>query len=245
MNTFYTAIFSLLFVGFNASAQIGSLDHDLTFVPVSPCRILDTRVGGGIISATATRDFIVRTASTGNFTSQGGSSTNCEMNAGVNTAAIAVNLTVVSPAASGYITAYPAGTTKPLAATVNFNTGDVRGNFAIVQVNQSAATQLSIFTSSATHVVGDIVGYYSRPKASILDCITSSPQILAIPANGYSSITLTACPASFTSTATNCLAGNSGMQLLAVDPYKCTAVNTNQFTTNLTATQRCCRVPGR
>ncbi len=149
-----------------ASAQLGSLSTDLVYTPVTPCRIIDTRyAAAGQIAAGLVRSF--KGWTTTNFASQGGAGgSNCNIPASTNTAAIVVNFTVVAPAAVGYITAFPGNVAQPLAASLNFNAGDVKGNNAILKLDQTNATnQLKIYTTSTTHLVADVVGYYAKPVA--------------------------------------------------------------------------------
>ena len=150
-----------------ASAQLGSSSTDLVYTPVTPCRIIDTRsAAAGQMAAGSVRSFNGWTVT--DFVNQGGLSSNCNIPANTNTAAIVVYFTVVSPSAAGYITTYPnvIGATQPVASTVNFGAGEVKGNNATLKLNQSVATgHFSVFTSSATHLVADVVGYYAKPTA--------------------------------------------------------------------------------
>ncbi len=176
-------ILALLVTATSSSAQIGSAGSDLVFTPVTPCRIFDTRTsqgGTGSIVAGGIKQFAVRDVAS--FASQGGTSTNCNLNASVNTAAIAVYLTVVTPATAGWITAYPSNATLPLAATVNFKAGDVLGNTTIVGVSQTSSPSLAIYSSSLVDVVGDVVGYYSKPVATPLQCVETGSNQVAVAA---------------------------------------------------------------
>lgn len=83
--------------------------------------------------------------------------------------ALAVNITAVSPKASGYLTAWNGWSTPPLASTLNFTAGSVVPNFAIVPVGScafdlscSGMPYIGIYngSGSATHVVVDIVGFF-------------------------------------------------------------------------------------
>ena len=130
MKFFFVVLAATLTFTSTAFAQIGSVASDLVYTPVTPCRIFDTRTsagGTGPIPAAGTKNFMI--LGQASYASQGGAASNCGITASINTAAVAVNFTVVSPATPGYITAYPFGTTKPTAATVNFNAGDVRVTF--------------------------------------------------------------------------------------------------------------------
>jgi hypothetical protein len=148
-----------------ASAQLGSLSTDLVYTPVTPCRIIDTRnVTAGQMAAFSVRSFNGWT--TTNFANQGGLNSNCNIPADTNTAAIVVYFTVVSPSTAGYITTFPGNATQPNASTVNFNAGDVKGNNAILKINQTGVGRhFNVFTTSTTHLVADVVGYYAKPVA--------------------------------------------------------------------------------
>jgi hypothetical protein len=233
-----------------ASAQLGTGDKDLVFTPITPCRLFDTRIsqgGTGAIPAAGTKGFAVWGQTS--FAAQGGSATNCGLTANADTAAVAVNLTVVAPAAGGYITAYPAGVTAPTAATVNFNAGDIKGNFAIVKVQQTgAAPNLNIFSTSATDVVGDVVGFYSKPVATALNCATVSGVATNVAAGAYASLPTLFCAAGFTPVG---LSFSAGENVLMADSY--TAGNAGQVfvrslsanAQNVTAKLMCCQIPGR
>ena len=148
-----------------AFAELGSLNSDLVFTPVTPCRIIDTRnAAAGILPAGATRGFM---GWNGNYTAQGGATTSCNLPFSTNNAAILVNFTVVSPTTGGYITVFPGDATSvPLAATLNFNAGDVKGNNAVLKLNQTGTgADFGIYTTSTTHIVADVVGYYAKPVA--------------------------------------------------------------------------------
>jgi hypothetical protein len=61
----------------HASKALGDRTSDLTYTPITPCRIVDTRFGGGgILNAGDTRDWLAATPA-GNFSAQGGSTTDC------------------------------------------------------------------------------------------------------------------------------------------------------------------------
>ena len=240
-----------------ASAQLGSLDRDLVFTPVTPCRILDTRFAtspAGPLTAGGVRYFLAGVGSGfTNYANQGGDATNCNL-PDFSRAAIAINLTVVTPATAGYITAYPAGAVQPLAATVNFNAGDVRGNLAIVKVAQTTPVGLAIFSSSQTHLVGDIVGYYARPVTTQLECIGSSA-FQTVLANAEFSFSIPSCTAGYMMTGAGCQQDNTtspsiiwalnGLGTTTTSSAACVGKNISGFNVEISGAARCCRIPGR
>lgn len=224
---------------------LGDTAADLVFVPVTPCRIFDTRVAGGAIPANSTRDFDVTAVS--NYSFQGGDSSNCGgTGAAGSFAAAVINFTVVTPSAAGYITAFPYLTTQPLAATVNYNAGDIRGNLAIVKLDQGpSASELSVYTWSQTHLVGDIVGYFITPEATALQCQDTANTIVSVGAGSTTNVTAPACPAGYTQTATNCESASWQMPFVFARGGTCSAQNNGGSAAELRASRTCCRVPGR
>jgi len=231
---------------------LGSLSGDLVYTPVQPCRIFDTRnTGAGPIAANSTRSFV--SINQANFTAQGGSATDCGT-LGLNATAVAINLTAVTPAAGGYATVYPFGTTQPLAASVNYTAGAFVNNGIIAQIpNPLTTSDFTIYSFAESHYVADIVGYFAPPQATPLGCVTtfatqnvaaSSPFNFAIPA----------CPSGYTVTGAGCRTPGLNEANWAInglyrnganiDAY-CAGLNTTAGTITIEGTAQCCRVPGR
>jgi len=120
-----------------------------TFTPLTPARILDTRNGtGGLTGAVgpgATVD--VQVTGRGGVPASGVS-------------AVAMNVTVTQPTGAGYLTLFPAGTTRPLAANLNFTPNKTVPNLVVVKLGTSG--KVSMFNSlGSTHVIYDVAGWYS------------------------------------------------------------------------------------
>lgn len=142
---------------------LGDADRDLVYVPVTPCRIIDTRVVGGPIPANGVRDFDV--ADVVDFSVQGGDTGHCNVGNKGSFAAAAINLIVVSPGIAGYLTAYPYLVSRPNAATLNYAANDIRNGLAIMRLDQSAAThEFTVYSFAQTHLIADIVGYYTKAE---------------------------------------------------------------------------------
>ena len=122
----------------------------LDFHTLTPCRIADTRnavgpLGGPALVSGSTRIFAVNEICGVPSTAR----------------AVAINVTVVNSTAGGYLTLYPAGTALPLASTINFRSGIVRANNAILSVGASG--QVSVFcgmASGSTDFVLDVTGFF-------------------------------------------------------------------------------------
>ncbi len=158
------------------------------FVPVTPCRIADTRlpslspIGGG-----QTRTFNV-VGATLNYSSQGGSASGCGIpgfaTAGVPTVtAVMINVVAVDPVAKGNLLVYPTGTTPGTVSTLNFpNSTTVPLNIAngvIVPVRQDTpGADITVKPSQTTHVLLDVMGYFTvLPVRAELNA--DSPNVIA------------------------------------------------------------------
>ena len=220
---------------------LGDADRDLVFVPITPCRIIDTRIAGGQIAANSVRSFDVTAVS--NYSFQGGDSSNCNgAGAAGSFAAAAINFTVVTPSAAGYITAFPYLATQPLAATVNYTAGDIRGNFAVVRLDQGAsANELSVYTFAQTHLVADIVGYYINPGPLVFECSETAQTVLTVAAGATANATAPACAAGYTQTSTNCQSSTWQMPFVYFSGGTCSAQNNSASSASLRASRTCCR----
>jgi len=121
----------------------------LSFYPVAPCRVADTRndvgpLGGPEMEAARARSFPIPSSACG---------------IPANAAAYSLNVTVVPDGMLGYLTIWPAGQTQPLVSTLNSWDGSVVANAAIVPAGTGGA--VSVFVTNRTHVVLDINGYFA------------------------------------------------------------------------------------
>jgi hypothetical protein len=123
------------------------------FYTLIPCRVADTRDPTGPYGGPPLQAGAIRT-----FTLPG----RCGIPA--TAVAVALNLTVVGPAAPGYLTVFPAGSVMPLASTLNYRIGLVRANNAIVPLGTGGA--IGVFCgqgSGTTHLLIDVNGFFTPP----------------------------------------------------------------------------------
>lgn len=78
--------------------------------------------------------------------------------------AVSVNLTLVNPAADGYLAAYPAGAARPFVSSLNATSKGVRANNAIVRVGEGGA--ITLYSLVDTDVVVDVTGYVTGEAAA-------------------------------------------------------------------------------
>ncbi len=120
----------------------------LQFVPVTPCRVMDTRnpngtFGGPIMNGASSRDVPIPQSACGiPATAQ----------------AYSLNLTVVPPATLFYLSIWPTGQAQPVVSTLNAFDGRIVANAAIVPAGVNGA--ISVYVSNSTHVIMDINGYF-------------------------------------------------------------------------------------
>ena len=123
---------------------------ELSFYPLAPCRVVDTRgaagaFGGPEMEAKSVRSFALPA---------GG----CSVPS--NAAAYSLNVTVVPDGVLSFLTAWPAGALRPLVSTLNSFDGAVVANAAIVPAGTNGA--VSIYVTDRTQVILDINGYFAQ-----------------------------------------------------------------------------------
>ncbi len=165
--------------------KVAGSGPELAYTPIVPCRIVDTRGGaGGALSAGATRNWLA-TNPGGTFAAQGGSNTNCGIP--VKAAAVTANFTVFNTGAGpAFITAWPFNQPQPGTATLNWTAAAAQvANGAIVPLCTGAGctSDFSVFASSATAMVVDVVGYFTPPSGGyVLSVAPSGAQYTSIQA---------------------------------------------------------------
>ena len=146
-----------------ASAVAASVPAASAYVPMAPCRIIDTRVAGGPFTYGGQRSY--RVTGTDGFPAQGGSAGGC----GVPSSAVAAELTftAVDPKLPGFLRAYPAQDTTPDATILNFAQGSSTTNTGTVALGPSwSPDRISLHSYGSTDYVVEIQGYY-LPLAEI------------------------------------------------------------------------------
>lgn len=132
------------------------------YVPITPCRIFDTRVTGAGGRLSGSRSILV-TGTTG-FEAQGGKAGGCGIPAG--TVAVEASITAVAPAAAGRLRVSPVGGTTPTYGFLEWTAGQSITNTGLVNLATSGSPQLVLANETgSTHIVVDVQGYFA-PKAT-------------------------------------------------------------------------------
>ena len=74
--------------------------------------------------------------------------------------AVALNVTVISPTSTGFLTLFPKGEDRPLAANLNFNPGDVIPNMVIAKVGADGSVSIYNGSGGTVDIVVDVAGWY-------------------------------------------------------------------------------------
>lgn len=231
------------------ASKLGAPGSDLVYTPITPCRIADSRIVGGPISANGSRSFVSFTST--DFTSQGGDATNCGLPA--NVSAVSVNVAAVNPSINGYFTAYPSNETRPLASSLNYITGVVTSSESIFRLcRPGCPTQFTVFSFAQSDIVIDVNGYFAEPEATALDC-TVAQQTGNLDLLGGLQMRSVSCPAGYTATGGGCGGplgigvSNSQPMVTAGQPsgWSCDLVGSLLSIVSYQVNATCCRIPGR
>lgn len=236
------------------TALLGDTSADLTYIPINPCRILDTRAGSGTsFSAGQTRTYSYNNTNTG-------ANASCNPNPGQypgtqRPTAIAANVTVDEGGLSGfgvgsYLAIYPQGGSAG-TSFLNFGPGQVIANAGVFSINP-ASGQFTVLASAPAQVIIDVFGVFVPPAPTALECqdLASSP--MGVAPGSYSNVTSPSCPAGYAHTGGACNADHQALSAGTVD-FSSTRAYTFCFYRNtdsaaghyITAVATCCRVPGR
>jgi hypothetical protein len=131
-----------------------------TFTGATPTRVVDTRNGIGAPRARITPGAVLTVPI-------GGRSLRLVDASPVivpsNATAVAVNVTAVSPAAAGFITVWPCGTTRPTTSNVNFLAGSVVANSVVAPLG--AGGSVCVSSDQTTDVLVDVLGWFGGGPA--------------------------------------------------------------------------------
>jgi uncharacterized repeat protein (TIGR03803 family) len=150
----------------------------LTFYPLAPCRVADTRgpvgdLGGPSLVGGQERDFPVLEASSCNIPPSA--------------KAYSFNVTAIPSGRLGFLTVWPAGQTQPVVSTLNAPTGTVTANAA--QILAGAGGAVAVYPTDNTDLVLDINGYYAPPTGNGVSFYPAPPCRVVDTRNGNGAFT--------------------------------------------------------
>jgi hypothetical protein len=142
----YSNVTTDLVVDFNASFGTGTALRSAT-----PLRVIDTRAAepAALAIKGKTSSFVPVTVPVTSAV-PGGAAGAAD--------GVLLNVTATEPAADGFLTVYPCGTTPPTVSNVNFKAGDTRPN--LVDVKLGTGQSVCVTSNTSTHVIVDLLGWY-------------------------------------------------------------------------------------
>ena len=162
--------------------RAGAASEAGTVAPVTPARVLDTRVGNGAPA--------VKVAAGGGVTLQVTGRGNIP--AASQVAGVFLNVTVTQPSKAGYLSVFPAGITPPAASNLNFTAGQTIPNMVFVPVNAAGQVRLRNGSAGTIHLLADTAGYVRKSStpplavtvAELPDAIAGAPYEMVLTASG-------------------------------------------------------------
>jgi uncharacterized repeat protein (TIGR01451 family) len=136
----------------------------LSFYPVTPCRLVDTRLGVGPLGGPSL---------VGNGTARTFPLLSGPCNVPGTVQAYSLNYTSVPKGGLSFLTTWPTGLTQPVVSTLNAPTGAVTANAAIVPAGAGGAVQ--VFVTNDSDLVIDVNGYFAPPGAGGLSLFNLTP----------------------------------------------------------------------
>ena len=130
------------------------LPENAELTPLTPARLLDTRIGAGNTTIDglsqgtgrlqAATPFDLTVAGRGGVPLTGVS-------------AVILNVTVTNPGTAGFLQVWPSGSTRPNASNLNYVSGQTIANLVIAKVGVGG--KVSLFSVSKTDAIVDVVGW--------------------------------------------------------------------------------------
>lgn len=124
-----------------------------SYEPLNPARLIDTRTDGTTVDGAQQAAGVVGADSTTTLhvAGRGGVPTDAT--------SVVLNVTTTESAADGYITAFPCGTDRPNASSVNGVAGATVANLVIAKLG--AGGMVCLYSQSPTHLIADVNGYFT------------------------------------------------------------------------------------
>jgi glucose/arabinose dehydrogenase len=131
------------------TGRIYRINFPKRFNTVAPCRIVDTRdpagpYGGPALAAGADRTFVL--------------AGRCAIPATAR--AVSVNLTVLQPAADGFLSIFPGGGATPTSSSINFRSGQIRANNVLPLMGAAGDVVVRNGSTGNVHMLLDVNGYF-------------------------------------------------------------------------------------
>jgi hypothetical protein len=142
-----------------------SSNSETSYVPITPCRLVDTRTFHHPLANNAVRTYYVTGAS--GFGPQGGQSGGCGIPNGA--VAIAANMVAVNAHSTGIMRMWPSDQSEPNATAIVYPKTAKVGASATLSLNQSSPQALRVKNyGGLVDLAIDVTGYYVKPLAGFI-----------------------------------------------------------------------------
>ena len=142
-------------------AGVAASPAALTFVPLPPCRVMDTRVGSGFTGPFGAPSFAAGQTRTISLPQS-------VCNVPANASAYVTNVTLLpqSAGSANTLTIYPADEVRPRYTTASAGDGNIVANAAIIRAGATNGA-IDVYSSDNSDVLIDISGYFTNNAASL------------------------------------------------------------------------------
>jgi hypothetical protein len=225
---------------------------------ITPCRIVDTRSGGGGVLGPVWRTWEA-TGPAATIAAQGGNAAGCGSFTSTNVDGWLLQVTVVPVNAGGpdFLTVQHSPVTPPTSASMNFYSQNI-ANFVLTANNDSIVGGFYAYASRNTHVVIDLLGWAGHQDPIALDCIrTEASGTFTLAAGVTNGSTSGLCTTGYSLTGGGCYSPTSpgGITLRSstigyagfgnAGRWFCDATNNTGSTVTVNIDTICCRQPAQ
>ena len=220
----------------------------INYLPV-PCRIVDTRLGGGGVLGPAYRYWTASTVTPSIIAGQGGNLAGCGNFPNAEGFVLYVTVVPAVPGPNFLTVQHNNFPTPPATATMTYYS-QVLSNFA---VTSNASGGVHAYTSGNTHVVIDLLAWTGNLKPIALECVDMyNPESASVASGVEGCQGPPACAAGYTETGllfnnssptTGLLVTQLNGPSVGASNTKVCAYNYGSPTRTFNSGRRCCRVP--
>jgi hypothetical protein len=227
---------------------VGDAGRDVSYTPVTPCRLVDTRggfpavYGGGAFASNEIRT----------YTMQGGNGV-ClaQLPAGLNPAAVQMQVFgIPTTGASGDIEILPQGSSFGSTATMVY-VGSIPFNTVSTNAKVNLATnQISIqVRGGGAHLAIDVVGYFKAPTLAPVNSLLRAADF-TIFAGNFGTFSTLGCPVGQATISGSCSTSSAlnyltGSYLNVSNGWSCDFTNQSGLNQLVTVNAQCIKIPAR
>ena len=234
----------------------------IVYVPLEPCRIMDTRnatlasgvqgpITGNVLYNVP--GFITAGQNWAQYGGTGAADCGLTNPPGGSIHAVALVATILNPNFDAFLGISDSNVLSTVLSNVALNYTHGQGLSTMYIVPQVVTNNIYFAMPSGltAQLIFDVVGYYVVADATALQCTTQASAPSSIGVGTAGSATSPACAAGYTLASGSCDVTSFSLNLTKHEAnggntaWLCAATNNGGTSANLTATATCCRVPGK